>query len=250
MRLLLLVVVLIMVIALLSWFLATSNKSTKVTPQPTQISKDLLLPDLKLSSPRELYITSDENGRKIRFTTTFINQGKGPLEVIGKPDLGKNITKATQKILKTDKFTQNKELGEFVYHPTHEHWHIEKYSLFEIWSLKENKDKDKLLATTDKMSFCLWDEEAFDLSLENASQEQKYIGCNNEIQGVSVGWSDTYDVGVEGQEIDIGSIADGNYLTRFIVNPDKNILESDYGNNEVILYINIQGNHLTVENSP
>lgn len=192
-------------------------------------------------------MTSESGKKEIRFTTTFINQGKGPLEVLGKTDLGKNKTKASQRILKTDGTFKEKELGEFIFHPGHEHWHIEKYSLFEIWSVKEKGEKDKMLATTNKMSFCLWDEEAFNLNLENASTVQKYVGCNNETQGVSVGWSDTYQASVEGQQLNISSLSDGSYLLRFVINPDKKILEGNYSNNEILLNIKIDANSLTIE---
>ncbi len=187
-------------------------------------------------------IQADQPG--VRFTTTFVNQGKGPLEVLGKSDLEKNITKASQRILKTDGTFEERQLGEFVFHPGHEHWHIENYSLFEFWSVKEEGQRDKLLATTNKMSFCLWDEEAFDLNLGNAAQSQKYVSCNNEIQGVSVGWSDTYQASVEGQQLDISLVTDGSYLLRFVINPDRKILEADYSNNEVLLPIKIKGDNL------
>lgn len=249
MRLVLLAIVLIGVIMLTGYLLNQSRPLSTGSPPPAT-EEDLLLPDLKLSPPGQLYITTSEGIRKIRFSTTFINQGNGPIEVMGRTDLEKNKTGATQRISKKDGSLVDREIGEFVFHPGHEHWHIENYALFELWNLKGNGERDRLLATTNKMSFCLWDENPYDLSLENASQVQKYVNCNNEIQGVSVGWSDTYDASVEGQELDITSIDDGSYLIRSLINPDRKIMESDYDNNEVFLRIRISGNVLTIEGSP
>lgn len=184
---------------------------------------------------------------KDELSNLFINQGKGPLEVLGRHGLERQKTKATQKILKVDGSTQNQDIGEFIFHSGHDHWHIENYTIFELWSLKDN-NRDKLLATTNKMSFCLWDEQVYDLTLENASQVQKYVGCNNEVQGVSVGWSDTYDATAEGQELDLSNVSDGVYLVRSVINPDKKILESDYSNNEVNLRVEIRGESLVIQN--
>lgn len=205
--------------------------------------KNLLLPDIIISSPGEIYIENIEGKKKIRFSTTFYNQGQGSLELIGKPD-PEQVVMATQRIITTDGSFIEREVGEFILHPDHNHWHIEEYVVFQLWS-KKNGERGELLSTTKKMSFCIWDQEAFNLFLENAPQSPRYLSCDSEIQGLSVGWSDTYLASVEGQELDITSVSDGNYLISAEINPDKKILESDYANNEVIIEININGNVLT-----
>lgn len=211
------------------------------------VTEDLLLPDLRLSPPGQLYITINNGTKKIRFTTSFINFGKGPLEISGRSDPQNQKTRASQKIFKADGTTLEREIGEFAFHPGHEHWHVENYTLFELWSLEENNERGRLVAATNKMSFCLWDEEVYDLTLENASQVQKYAGCNNETQGISVGWSDSYEADIEGQELDISSVQDGSYIVRSVINPDRKIWETDYNNNEAVLYIRISGNSLTIK---
>lgn len=209
---------------------------------PPKPQENLLLPDLKLNPPQQLFIEESEKGKIIHFSTGFINQGKGPLEIEGKPDEAAGRTKAVQKILKKDGTSESRTLGEFILHPEHDHWHIEKYSLFELWSLKGNREKDKLLATTEKLSFCLWDEYEYDLKLENAPRERKYLGvCNNEIQGISVGWSDVYEADIAGQEVDISKIPDGSYMIRSVINLDKKIMESNYDNNEATVFVKIEG---------
>lgn len=247
MRLLLIAVIFLGGLILLYFLRKTDAPLPLIQQGGKQTSQSLLLPDLKLSPPEQLYIESTKDGRFIRFNTTFINQGKGPLEVVGQFNQESQKTRARQKIYKIDGTIQEEELGEFIFHPGHEHWHIEKYALFELWGIKENGDPDKLIATTEKMSFCLWDEKSYDLTLENASQIQRYTGCNNETQGVSVGWSDTYEATIEGQVLDIRSLPDGHYLVRSIINPDKKIQESEYSNNEVKLPIKISGDTMSVE---
>lgn len=217
-------------------------KAQKTDTSPQRQENNLLLPDLKLNPPGQLFIEESEEGRFILFDTAFINQGKGPLEVQGQPDDTGEKTKAVQKILKKDGTFEIRSLGEFILHPEHDHWHIEKYSVFELWSLKGGREKDKLLAATDKLSFCLWDEYEYDLKLENAPNERKYTGvCSNEVQGISVGWSDAYEADVEGQELNINDIPDGSYLLRSVINPDRKIVESDYNNNEATVIVKIEG---------
>lgn len=204
--------------------------------------KSLLLPDISILPPAELYIENVGGVKKIRFSTIFYNQGEGSLELIGKPDKQKQVINASQRIIAAGGSSVEREVGKFILHPDHEHWHIEEYVVFELWSLGESKGKDELLATTQKMSFCIWDQEAYDLSLENAPQDPHFLSCNSEAQGLSVGWSDTYLAKVEGQELDITSIPDGNYLISSKLNPDKKIMESNYDNNEIVLEIEIAGN--------
>lgn len=204
----------------------------------------LLLPDLQPEIPREIFIESTSAARILRFSTTFNNVGEGPFEAIRSEPSENTTILASQVINTRDGGREERLIGEFVFHPDHEHWHIEDYVAFELWSLDDNGEPSELLASTGKMSFCIWDEESFDLNLPNASQNQVYIGCNNDVQGISVGWSDTYAARIEGQELDISDISDGEYLVRTTLNPDRNILEKSYDNNTSELILEIAGSTL------
>ncbi|MGI5827673.1 MAG: lysyl oxidase family protein [Patescibacteria group bacterium] len=209
----------------------------------------LLLPDLVVLPPKELYIEPLLNGRKLRFSTTFINLGKGSLEIRGERDFENWRTQAFQKIYRENGTVEEKFIGTFVLHPSHGHWHIEDYVEFQLWNYDKNGKPIELLTTTNKMSFCIWDEEAYNLEVENAPKTQQYTGCNSDIQGISPGWSDTYRATVEGQELNISSIPDGRYLIRTIVNEDKKIWESNYDNNEARMWVEISGNTILEHNT-
>jgi hypothetical protein len=207
-----------------------------------------LLPDLKILPTDELYIISANGSKTLRFSSAFINQGEGPFEISGRKEPEDELVTAIQVITNTDGSVVEKEFGKFVFHPDHNHWHIADYTVFELWSYGENGQKEELLASTNKISFCIWDEKPYDLNLERAPKTGRYPWCSDndiEKQGISVGWSDTYSAGTPGQELDITSIPDGDYLVRSEINPDKKILEKDYGNNESIDYIRISGNRVT-----
>ena len=223
--------------------LETTSPSPSPTPDPT---KNWLLPDMRASAPKQLYITSASGTKKMRFDTTFTNIGDGPLEMTGKNDEERGVTVATQRIKTKDETVEELQIGEFVYHPGHKHWHVDRYALFELFSIDEAGNPKEVLASTDKFSFCIWDEHTSDLSLPNAPQTRQYLRCITNIQGNSVGWGDTYTANIEGQEITIAGIPDGDYMVKSTVNADRSIIEKDYSNNSATLYINITGNSIRV----
>jgi hypothetical protein len=206
-----------------------------------QQRKDLLLPDLKLLPTKTVYIESGRDFKKLRFDTHFVNIGIGPLELRGEADEEREITVATQVIKKADGGNEERVIGEFVFHPGHDHWHVDKYAQFEIWSIDGDGEPEKLLLSTDKYSFCIWDEEPYDLKLENAPQSRQYPRCPQDIQGNSVGWGDNYAPHLEGQEVDIMGLENGTYAIISRVNAERSIIEENYENNSVRSYISVNG---------
>lgn len=215
--------------------------SDKNLPEPVH-----LLPDIVPTKPRELYIEYSGDIKNIRFSTTFINQGDAALELVGYHDPEQQRTRVTQKLFASDSTATERQVGEFVFHEGHDHWHTEKYIQFQLWSYNENLEPAELLATTEKMSFCIWDEEKQDFGLLNEAPERVYEGCNNSSQGISVGWSDTYTPDLEGQELDITNIPDGGYMVRTVVNPDNKILEKDYSNNVNAVFVVLSNDTITI----
>lgn len=224
---------------------AIDSVQKKISQTETVSSKKLLLPDMMILPPKELYITTIAGRKALRFSTTFVNKGAGPLEIIGHHDLEQNKTYATQYIREASGSGQYRDVGEFVYHPEHDHWHVDDYVSYQIWTIKNNNEKDQPMASTGKQSFCIWDEHTYDLNLSNAAPKRFYTSaCSRNTQGMSVGWGDTYLAKVEGQVIDIDYLPDGQYILSFNLNPEKTILESDYTNNSDWLKIEITGNQL------
>lgn len=210
----------------------------------------MLLPDLAVQPPREIYLRRLAKGRALRYSTTFVNVGEGPLEVIGHSDNEAKVTWAAQYVKQQGGPGMFRDIGRFVFHPEHDHWHVEGWAQYQLWSLQPDGQQNELLLTSDKQSFCIWDEGKHDLSLPKASQIRNYFfTCNRQIQGMSVGWSDTYRASVDGQELDLGELADGTYLFRSLINPDRKILESSYDNNENLVYLDITGTQVRQRNS-
>lgn len=209
---------------------------------------DHKLPDLQMVAPKELYLEETTGNRSIRFSTTVVNKGQGPLELLGTYNPETNKIDARQVIHKKEGLEARK-VGEFIFHEGHNHWHFEKFDLFELWSLKDGKNLDKVVASTDKMSFCIQDEEILPEEIEGKPVQAVYSDCAGERQGISVGWTDTYEAELEGQVMDISQVPDGLYAFKSTVDPDNLIKEMDdqnelspqsKDNNSNIVFIKIE----------
>jgi len=234
---------LILIIARLNGVSSQTNFFDFIVPQEEE--RVLMLPDVVPTTPLTLFIRTSGAKKELRFSTTFFNQGKGPLEIIGHTDKEDNITYASQYAYEEGGPGVYRDMGTFVYHPAHSHWHVDQYVFYELWSVDSEGKPDNLLFTTDKMSFCIWDENSKDLGVEGAPQARAYPRtCNGRQQGMSVGWSDTYQANIEGQGVDVTNVGDGTYIFRTIINPDRKILETDYDNNTVDITIEIKGTSL------
>jgi hypothetical protein len=144
------------------------------------------------------------NRRLLHFATTTINKGTRAL-VLGDP--------------------ANSPL--FTYNACHGHYHFTSYVLMEL----VNRSSNAVAVAARKEGFCLNDD-----ALVSGNAPAVY-DCSN--QGLSVGWSDTYDVGIDCQWLDITDVQPGEYILRQTVNPDHLIQESDYSNNVMTVPVTI-----------
>lgn len=207
----------------------------------------LLLPDLQIMPPDELYIDYNQTtGRKVmRFSTTITNIGQGPLEMWGRYDTATGKTHATQRIQTQDGQVVEKFVGHFIFHSGHAHWHFENFTVFELWSYSpDDGTLERLLATTGKASFCVTDTARLQQELPGTPSQAMFPTCHPNVQGISVGWRDTYYSTVPGQHIDITNVPDGFYAVRSLVDPDNLLLETDKANNAIIVYVEISGNNV------
>lgn len=138
--------------------------------------------------------------RLLRFSTTTPNVGELDL-VLGDPALADG----------------------FEYAPCHGHYHFEGYARYELVDAA-----GAIVAEGHKQAFCLLDSEP--VGLPGAAPSPRYH-CG--FQGLSRGWADTYGASLDCQWVDVTDVADGAYLLRISVNPERILPESDYDNNVV-----------------
>jgi hypothetical protein len=205
---------------------------------PIPPDSDLLLPDLQTLPPTDLVIELAEPDRTLlRFTNSMLNSGPGVLELLGQfnPDSGKIAV--TQHLYTMDGTFEEHAAGEFIFHEGHDHWHLENFALYEVWSLTPAGDLDAVVAFTDKVSYCIRDDARADIP--GAAAQPTYTICDQELQGMAVGWIDIYAFDTPGQTIDITDLPDGVYALQSTVDPANQLREADDANNAAIVYFEI-----------
>lgn len=199
-----------------------------------------LLPDLQTLPPTELSIlvTRPEGKRLLRLTNSIANLGAGPLELQGISDPLGLKTLVIQRIRRGEGAIETRQAGVFIYHPGHHHWHFENFVRYELWTLETDYSLKTLVAVSEKVSYCLRDNSR--AAGTSPSARMGYIVCDQELQGLSPGWVDTYTFDRPGQIVDITGLPNGWYALRSIVDPANQILELNEVNNAATQYIAIQ----------
>ena len=171
----------------------------------------------------------------LRFTTSTPNIGSGSL-VIGDP---------------------NQCPGLFTLSPCHGHLHFKEYTDYRLWTVDgyamwvSGRDltipsdagvnaviladaaKTRELITGRKAGFCVIDSMRFD---PDASPTPRFSSCSSN-QGLSAGWSDRYDVRLDGQWVEVDGLKEGYYVLENHVNAEHLLPEEDYTNNSTAIKI-------------
>jgi len=206
----------------------------------------LLLPDLMTLPTASVDVRNLPTGRVLRFSNTVWNGGEGPLELHGVTDVVTRRTRVVQRAYTAGGATAEWNVGEFVWHPTHTHWHLDSFADYQLWSLNEFGERETLVAVSTKVSFCMIDTDVVDVDNELRPERREYTGCGRGRQGLSVGWGDTYRSYLDGQSLPLGTAGDGLYALVSIANPNGRLRESDYGNNQAVVYLALAGNRVTL----
>lgn len=223
-------------------------------PQPvtdqTADNRQLLLPDLRTLPPSDLKIVTLGNGtRELRLSNMIWNSGEGALELEGSHDPAVRITRVVQYISSAQSDEKDsRPVGEFIWHAKHDHWHFEEFSVYELWLIEPDGHLGQLVSSSQKLSYCVIDTDVVDREASGFVPHRRYWGCGRTLQGLSVGWGDTYESFLDGQSISLRGIEDGVYALKSTVNPGRILLETNYLNNSAVVYLEIQAKEITVIN--
>jgi hypothetical protein len=207
---------------------------------PTGSAQVELRPDLQARPAFDLRI--DNN--LLRFSTTTWNNGAGPLELrAGQVNRGRKKQKVYQRIyLSNNSGFHDYLAGEFVWHRAHNHFHFENYARYSLQPVNAPGASER---SGSKVTFCVMDNARIQTSLPGAPQSSVYATCGNQVQGMSVGWGDTYWYNLEGQSLDVSGLPAGDYKLVITVDPDPQnsgsgrLLELDEGNNRSCVLIHL-----------
>jgi hypothetical protein len=213
------------------------------------------LPDLQSLPPSDLRFVYDPNtGRKlIRFTNSILNSGPGRLELVGRPNPEIDKILVYQRIYATEgTFIDQFEIGEFVYHEPHDHWHLDGFVQYEVRLIHEESNLNAVVAGGRKLSYCLLDVARSEIEHPGPeySQRPRYTVCNGDIQGLSPGWMDVYEHNLSGQWVEITKLPDGIYAIVTTANPTGFVQELDTNNNTGVTYFKLKGLSMQVVEEP
>lgn len=230
----------------------------ELPPKERGLGKDpsWLLPDLQTLPPHNLLLLVSGGGRRkvLRFANTVWNSGPGPFELRSWGNRPSDSADVAQIIYRINGASAGRIMGELEFHPEHDHWHWDNFATYQVWSLDSQGAPGRLLATSGKVSYCSLDHRRIEAFLDNTVQAEgkfgperaRYGGCGWRLQGISVGWTDTYRRDLPGQDIDISHLPDGVYILLSTVNPRGLLLEADLENNTGQVYFELVGDRLTV----
>lgn len=218
------------------------------TPGPDdRASSTDRLPDLQTTFPDEIYVERAQDGtRRLRFSTTVMNTGEGPIEIRGET-LSETEGRAFQIVWDTNGGTRERPAGGLSHSETHGHWHLNDFALFELIDVN---NPDTPVSTQNKITFCLLDEVRIEPAPAHVSDDPAFLECDWRHQGISVGWQETYRAILPEQWVVLDGVPDGTYALRITVDPENNLRESNEDNNEVLLFLEISGDEVQPAGRP
>jgi hypothetical protein len=202
---------------------------------PTAATGPGLYPDLRAAVPHHFTVQNNQQREFLRFSNMVANTGAGGLRLRPEHNASTGITTGFQEIYDAaGHLVVDAPVSQFVFHPAHNHWHLNAVALFEIRkSLDDGTGGswgDVQGGQTIKTTFCLID--VIRLEGNTNSAARTYWDCfPDEHQGISAGWGDQYHHATEGQELEITGAPEGVYYLVTTSNPDGTYLETTTGNN-------------------
>ena len=209
---------------------------------------EALLPDLIVPKPTELFVDKLGKQRILRFSHTTANIGSGPLEI--SPDLeADNCASHNELWFDADQYVyrdtdgsgkfergsdgppEKRNVGCMYFHEPHDHYHFRDFALYQLYRERTGNR----VATSDKVSFCVFDLQEYNGDLPGAEQFYSGTNCDRSdgTHGISVGWADVYTSNTPGQELNVTGKRRGRYCLVAKADPDNRLDEQGNAANNV-----------------
>ena len=209
-----------------------------------------LLPDLRTVVPTHLQLVNEHQRETLRFSNGIANTGAGPWALRPEPSIefaranSLSEVSAVQEIRDSGAYyrcgEQPKQVtdcynvvsesvaGTFLFHPEHNHWHIDHVALFEV--RRGSPTGPVVGGNSIKTTFCLID--WYKLEDNSPTTERVFFDCYSSFQGISSGWVDQYHQSTDGQQLDLTGVPNGDdYYLVSTANHAKIFREADPMNN-------------------
>ena len=220
-------------------FMLTATLSSSITAEPQNVPENALLPDITPGVPKHLHIHNQQQSEFLRFTNVWANVGEGALEfeeglVVGTQQQAlQNLYDDEESFGIPPNTVWSEVAGDFIFHPTHNHWHIDDVGEFSV-RIDDNGSPGTIAPGADslKIGFCIVDVFRYDEEKSSPRSEKIYWDCETELQWIQPGWADQYHQSVEGNAVDISNLVDGTYFLVHKWNPLDLFVDADDSNNE------------------
>jgi len=205
-----------------------------------------LLPNLRTLPASELSVVVDSgNGHTLlRFAATNWNNGIGPLELRAGTASKSRGQDVYQRIYYSDGTSQDFKAGTFTYHPSHNHFHFNDFARYELRASDAAPGSEQ---ASSKTSFCVIDTTHVDPAAPGTPPAAFYTSCAGDMQGISVGWGDTYGASLPGQSFDLTGLPEADYNLTIIVDPNNRLQEIDETDNVSCVRLHINPSARTVQ---
>jgi hypothetical protein len=201
-------------------------------------------PNLVATPASSLSVVQASGVINLRFSTLSWNSGTGPLELrAGAIDLDQLTQKVYQRVNRSDGTYYDNFAGDFVWHPEHAHFHFEDYALYRLVPVNAPGASERQSAKT---TFCVMD--TTKIANFPGPASAVYATCGADIQGMSIGWGDTYGWQLFGQSFDVTNSPDGDYDLIIVIDPKLRILESNESDNSACVRIRLSVSARSVTN--
>ena len=216
-------------------------------------SEARLLPDLVTLRVGQGDLFMDRSAGKLylRLTNEIANRGRGPLEIRPSPApndcdgdgnpandrdtyqrifLDSNADQVFDRAQDTD--FADRLFGCERFHPPHDHWHLLDFTRYKL--VRERNRRTAVRST--KIGFCIIDTGHRFAGLPGSPVTPYYpagsADCDRgSVDGLSVGWSDTYAYSLPGQQVNVTGLRRGRYCLVSKADPSNVLRELDNSNN-------------------
>src|SRR5262245_8820345 len=208
------------------------------------------LPNLRALPASDLIIVVNASGTpELRFSATSWNSGNGPFELRARDQRLNPVTNeyeydAWQRIYNASGGSREVKIGTFIFHPAHNHIHLEGYAVYRLTPARANGASPR---ESFKTSFCIEDTTKIDPRLPGAPKRAVYTTCNPDVQGMSIGYGDRYGYELPGQSIDLSLLQDGLYELSITFDPANKIVETSDSDNTSCLLLQLGITSRTVQ---
>ena len=191
--------------------------------------------------------------RCLRFETHAANTGAGALELHYRADQLATTRGVVQRIYASDGTYRDTAAGSYVLDPTHGHFHYTDFAVASLWrsDAKGRRLGAAPVRTGRKAGFCLEDVYAYRQSGPATYTAPRACypttvtaGEVSQVNGISPGWVDVYDMSIPHQYIEISDVPDGYYLLQISIDSERRLRETTTKDNAVWQRVRLCGDRV------